>query len=75
MRVDGCITPEEINRGHVLAEAESWGIAENEAAEIVDECLEKLTEGIKTASEYYPDAAKRHEANAVARIERLLGRN
>ena len=48
---------------------------ENEAAEIVDECLEKLVEGIKTASEHFPDAAKRHEANAVARIERLLGRN
>lgn len=75
MRVDGCITPEEVNRKHVLTEAESWGIAENEAAEIVDECLEKLVEGIKTASEHFPDAAKRHEANAVARIERLLGRN
>lgn len=75
MRVDGCITPEEINRGHVLAEAASWGLAENEAAGIVDECLEKLMEGIKTAREHFPNAAELHEANAVARIELLLESN
>lgn len=71
MRVGGCIKPGEVGRTDLLHEAGCWGLLEAVADTVVDECLSCLEEGVHAASLIYPMAAKRHEAHALARIERL----
>ena len=72
LRINGLIRPEQIMRNDIAAEAASWGIDDEEAQSIIGNVLIKLKDGIRAASEMYPDAGIRHEAAARERIAWLL---
>lgn len=71
LRINGQLDPSIITRADIVAEATSWGIMSDRAEEIFDVCLNDLEEGFKQAAAMYPQAAQRHEAAAIKRIERL----
>lgn len=71
MRINGHIKPGEISGEDIVTEAVGWGIPSTEAKEIVAECLNGLAAGMDAASVAYPNAAARHKATALARIDRL----
>lgn len=71
LRINGKLDPMLITRADIVAEAMSWGITPNLAEEIIATCLDDLKEGLNRAAIAYPQAARRHEAAVIKRIERL----
>lgn len=71
LRINGKLDPILITRADIVAEAMSWGITLNQAEEIITTCLDDLEKGLNQAAFLYPQAARRHEAAASKRIERL----
>ena len=72
LRINGHIAPNDLEGKDIVAEAASWGMMYEKASTILNECFDQLTVGIRAARVIYPEAAKRHEANALARVARLL---
>ena len=71
MRIDGHILPDEIRVSSFVSEACRWGLQEATAKTIIDDCLERIVDGMRTASEIYPTAGKKHEQPALKRIDKL----
>ncbi len=71
MRVDGTLEPDAIDGRSLVAEAESWGISESTARNVVLSTLEKLETGIGESSRIFSRAAARHKKGAEERIRKL----
>ncbi|MBQ9003420.1 MAG: HipA domain-containing protein [Eggerthellaceae bacterium] len=71
MRVGESLDPAAITRGLLLAEAESWGLENERANSVIDECEANIERGLDTARKRYPTAAEHHDANARSRLQRL----
>ena len=71
LRINGKLDPILITRADIIAEAMSWGITPTLAEDIIATCLDDLKEGLNRAAIAYPQAARRHEAAVIKRIERL----
>jgi serine/threonine-protein kinase HipA len=57
MFVGGKIVFDDITRGHLLAEARSWGIPERIARETIADTLDRLDQGIARADQSFPALA------------------
>lgn len=71
LRINGELDPSVITRDDIVAEAMSWGMASDRVEEIISVCLSDLEKGLNRAAFLYSQAARRHEAAASKRIERL----
>lgn len=68
MRVGGRIRIDRVTAVELVEEARSWGVPERIAREELDEATSLLRQGIREASDLYPDAGARHAAPARARL-------
>lgn len=74
MRIAGKIELEAVHREDVIVEARSWGLSTDTVIRTLDETLEQLVAGIKSASGLYPEAGVRHQEGALRRAEQLMKR-
>lgn len=72
MRIANQLSIDKVERKHLLAETNGWGLSEGALEERLDRDLELLVEGMSLESVYFPRAAARHERPAIARAKRLM---
>lgn len=63
---------EEIERRHLFEEATGWGMPSREAAFVIGETLEALSQGIENADAAYPSAPSAMLAKVRLQVARLL---
>lgn len=72
LRINHKIKTSEINREDLFLEIRSWGIPVKIAKSILDECCNKLIEGVYAVSSKYPNASEKHAEKVIERINNLL---
>lgn len=71
LRINHKIKPEEIFLEDIIFEIQSWGIPNKIAKSIINECCEKILDGISAFSNIYPFASYKHAENVIQRINNL----